>query len=282
MLVSLIVATLGRTSELKRLLASLDGQTYRNFELIVVDQNSDRRLEPILDPFRGRYPIFHLCCTIGASKARNVGLRHMAGDAVAFPDDDCWYPNWLLEKVVQILKNTNWDGLSGCIIDEAGEVNSDARFDTVAGKISITNVWHRVCMVGMFLRKNVVDAIGGLDETLGPGAGTPWGGAEDIDYPVRAIKAGLSIYYNPDIKVFHPSPSANSWGERTSRAYAYGAGIGRVWRKHGFPHWLVAYYLVRPFGGSVLYVSIGDWSRARYQWNAFRGRLRGLLSSHKS
>ncbi len=45
---SLIVATLGRTDELIAFLESLVAQSERNFEVIVVDQNPDERLEPVI------------------------------------------------------------------------------------------------------------------------------------------------------------------------------------------------------------------------------------------
>ena len=48
---SLIVATLGRTAELRRLLESLAVQTHQDFEVIVVDQNTDDRVSQILAPF---------------------------------------------------------------------------------------------------------------------------------------------------------------------------------------------------------------------------------------
>ena len=35
----------------------------------------------------------------GLSRARNAGLRMIAGDIVSFPDDDCWYPPDLLQRV---------------------------------------------------------------------------------------------------------------------------------------------------------------------------------------
>jgi glycosyltransferase involved in cell wall biosynthesis len=59
MKVSLIVATVGRMSELHRLLTSLDAQVYKNFELIVVDQNLDDRLENVIASFYDRLTIIH-------------------------------------------------------------------------------------------------------------------------------------------------------------------------------------------------------------------------------
>lgn len=43
--ISLVVATLGRTAELQKLFQSLNGQSRSDFEVILVDQNADNRLE---------------------------------------------------------------------------------------------------------------------------------------------------------------------------------------------------------------------------------------------
>jgi hypothetical protein len=64
------------------------------------------------------------------------------------------------------------------------------RFDETAGLVSLTNVWRRICSVTIFLKRKVVETIGGFDEMMGLGAGTPWEGGEDIDYPVRAMRTG--------------------------------------------------------------------------------------------
>jgi GT2 family glycosyltransferase len=274
---SLIMATAGRAEEITRLLDSLAAQTDQDFELLVVDQNSDDRLVSVLDPYRKQFPIMHLSSKRGLSRARNVGIERARGKIMAFPDDDCWYPPWLLESVARYLhEHPDIDGVTGRILDEFG--TSFARFDPSPGLLRSSNVWRRASSACTFLRNSVVQRVGGFDETLGVGAGTPWGGGEDIDYPLRVIEAGFKVYYDPGIVVFHPNPLRHGYRKAARRAYSYGAGIGRVWRKHDYPVRLVGYYLLRPLGGVVLALLSGQTNKARYHWGAFRGRLRGWLS----
>ncbi|HEY4074281.1 MAG TPA: glycosyltransferase family A protein [Herbaspirillum sp.] len=115
---SLVLATVGRSEEVARFLASLDAQDYRNFELIVIDQNDDERLAPLLKVYRERFRFLHVRSARGLSRARNVGLRLAGGDVIAFPDDDCWYPLGLLQKVASELNgNPDIDGITGRFTD---------------------------------------------------------------------------------------------------------------------------------------------------------------------
>ncbi|MFN2119332.1 MAG: glycosyltransferase family 2 protein, partial [Anaerolineales bacterium] len=113
MLVSLVLGTKGRTAELSRFLDSVAVQTHAPLEVILVDQNADDRLRPILAAFP-QMPLTRLMCEPGLSRARNMGLAVAKGDVVGFPDDDCWYPPDSLEKVVNCLaEEAAWLGLAG-------------------------------------------------------------------------------------------------------------------------------------------------------------------------
>lgn len=273
---SLVTATYGRTAELERLLDSLEKQTHGDFELILVDQNPDDRLEPLIS-FRTNLDIVHLRRhSPGVSAARNLGLNHISGDVACFPDDDCWYAPDFLERVADLMdKHPEIDGFAGRVLDE--NMRDFSRFETSAGAVRWFNVWRRASAPSIFLRKETARVLGGFDETLGPNSGTAWGGAEDIDYALRAVRHGFHLYYDPSLVVFHPAPSA-AGADMARRAYDYGAGIGQVWQKCDFPLWFVAYQLARPLGGAVLALATGQPDLARSRQSAFRGRLRGWLS----
>jgi glycosyltransferase involved in cell wall biosynthesis len=273
---SLILATIGRTDELKRFLASLRTQTYRDFELIVVDQNVDDRLAPILAPYEAKFSVLHLRSEKGLSRARNVGLRHASGDIIAFPDDDCWYPPELLGRVVRFfLGNPKRDGLTGRSIDEDLK-RSGARFDATPGTIDRLNVWKRGISYTMFLRSSSVKGVL-FREQLGVGAGTSWGSSEESDYLLQLIGRGASLFYDPRLVVFHPKHVPPYTFEVVGRAYEYGCGVGRVLRIHRYPLWFVIYQWARPLGGTVLALGRGQKGRASYHWAVFRGRFSGWL-----
>lgn len=275
---SLILATVGRTEELKRLLDSLVAQTFRDFEVVVVDQNKDERLTPFLEPYREQVRLEHLRPgSLGASRGRNDGLQQASGELFAFPDDDCWYPPDLLARADEIMSaHPELNGLTGCSVDDSGGI-SNARFDGSAGYLGRISVWSRAIEYTMFLRAESVRDLR-FDESLGVGSGTAWGAGEATDYLLRLLDRGVSIHYDPDLKVFHSSPVPPYDAKARFKAYSYGSGMGHVLRVHNMPMWFKAKWLVRPLGGTVLSAMSLRLGKAGYHWNIFRGRFRGLGS----
>lgn len=95
--VSVIVPTYNRATLLERALASVRAQTYRDWEVIIVDDHSDDDTAEVVAGFneaRFRFVQFHSPGVIAA--ARNHGIRLACGEIVAFLDsDDLWYPTKL-------------------------------------------------------------------------------------------------------------------------------------------------------------------------------------------
>ena len=116
---SLILATLGRDIEVEKFVLALMEQSYKEYELIIIDQNDDDRIKNIYRKYKNDLKIIYLHINQkGLSHARNIGLAYATGDIIAFPDDDCWYDSRLLERVRDYLNSPEIDGLCGCPIDE--------------------------------------------------------------------------------------------------------------------------------------------------------------------
>lgn len=282
MKISLILATIRRTTELSLFLDALKIQTNKNFEILIIDQNPDERLCPVLEPYFKCFPIIHLSCGAGLSRARNIGIKQITGDIVAFPDDDCWYPPTLLEFVSNwFSSHLNISGLTGRCVDEANRPLA-GRWAWKSGRIMQSSVWSKGVSISIFLRKSLIDCVGYFDEELGVGAPTPWGSGEETDYLIRAIKAGFHIHYCTNLIVRHPKLIQYYDINSIKKAYYYGAGMGRVLKKHKFPFYFFIFILFRSIAQIFVSILRLKPDKAKYHWAVFHGRLKGLSSSSSS
>lgn len=271
---SLIVATLGRDAELGHLLDSVLAQGRDDVEVIVVDQNADDRLVPVLAPFRGRIPLLHLRTPRPhANAARNLGLARAHGDLVAFPDDDCLLPPGVLDRVDRVFRHDpTLAVLTGPAASPAGGLGS-GRWRCEAGAIDLRTVWTSVIEFNLWLRRDVAKALGGFDERLGPG--TRFGSAEGNDLVARAIRAGHRAVYDPALRVVHPDKRRTEIA--AARARVYGAGLGLALRRHA-PLSSILTFLFRPIGGLLRALLRRDALEARYFAATLRGRIEGLFA----
>jgi GT2 family glycosyltransferase len=265
----LVVATVDRVGELERLLASLEAQTHRAFRVLLVDQNEDDRLDPIL---RERpLDVIRLRAGRGLSHARNAALGEIRADLVAFPDDDCILAPDLLAQVAQRFDGSI-DGLTGRAIDETG--HSSSSWAHRPALLTRENLWNRAISFTMFLRAPLVARVGRFDEQLGLGAESPWASGEEIDYLVRALDAGARIEYDPDVVVTHPDKQVSP-AELRSLGSRDGASVGYILRKHAYPKRVVGRMLIRPIGGALVALARRDLAQAAFQLSTLRGRILG-------
>lgn len=136
-------------------------QTYRDFEVIIVDQNPEGFLDTVLEPFKNSFPIkYHRTSKKGAASARNIGLKYITGELIAFPDDDCWYLKNVLNDVLQwFRKNPQWDGMSGMTIDDSRYPVAN-RWSGEKETIKKNTVFTQHIMAALFLKRSVIDSVG--------------------------------------------------------------------------------------------------------------------------
>lgn len=268
---SVIVATLERTSELKRLLSSLREQV-EPVQVIIVDQNSDDRLVPIISGFKDEIQFDHVRLSPGLARARNAGLRLAVGEIVSFPDDDAWYPPGLLSQIGKRLRLLpEFDGICARCTDENG-IDAGLRWLKQPAVIDRLNIWRTSTESTMFLRRNAISDLR-FNEELGLGANTPWGAGEGTDFLLRALSRGHRIKYDPDIVVHHPSHFSNPPSEK--KVLDYARGIGRVMRLNGYNPALAMFLCLGPLARAAMRLAQLDiLGAARAQRIAFE-RLAG-------
>lgn len=276
----LVVATVGRVDELSALLESLERQTYRAFRVIVVDQNDDDRLVPVLAR-HSALEIEHLRSSLGLSHARNVALAIAGADIVAFPDDDCTYVPDLLERAVRLLdERPDLSGVTGILVGDDGTTSE--RWPTERRLLDVHNVWHGGgCSGTLFLRRPLVERIGGFDEQMGFGSGNPWELGEETDVLVRALLAGARIEQEPSLVVTHVERSYTG-DELLAYARRTGGGIGYVLGKNRVPLRVAIRMAVRPLGGMAVSLARGDAETRRYHRQILRWRVAGYRSARRA
>ena len=275
--VSLIVATVGRTAELHRLFDSLAAQTFRDFETIVVDQNTDDRLRPCLERARSLGVIVkHLKHhPANLSAARNVGIDAAQGEWIGFPDDDCWYDSMLLERLAPRFRCT--DPLSGAAVQWVEE--------GLPPELAPNLTWERskvfrdmpVASFQLFFHRQLFERIGNFDCRLG--VGLFYGAGEETDLVLRALRAGTLLTYEPSAQVHHPikTPTPDPQARLAARYRARGAGA--LWAKHGLPAWVIVRGLLAPVLRPLLKGSLG--ADLALGIAVALGRLDGLLGWHR-
>lgn len=121
MRVSVVINTCDRGIYLSDTLQSLNQQSYKNFEVIVVNGPSIDDTEKIAKSFNVRY----YSAPFNISISRNIGIKHAAGDIIAFIDDDAIpEPEWL-EQLIEPYKDPTVGAVGGFVYNQNG---SDFQF----------------------------------------------------------------------------------------------------------------------------------------------------------
>lgn len=270
---SLILCTVGRDQVLREHLESLAAQQDPPpFEVILIDQNKDGRLLPIIADFENRFPIRRYTAEPGLSRARNIGLSHAQGDIIAFPDDDCTYPPTLLRSVSGVLRAEDVDGISIMVTDRQGHL-SGCYMHRSSCRITVDNVWHSGVSISIFIKRQAIGDTR-FDETLGVGSGTIFGSGEETDFLINLIKAGKRLDFRPDLVVNHPV-FKGPWSLK--RGYLYGSGMGRVLSKHHYGVFKMLYFASLQLVRAFLAVLKLNFPRMMFHLAMSYGRITGYF-----
>src|SRR5690349_7404305 len=111
---SIVVPVYNRPDEVDELLASLLTQTYRNFEVIIVEDGSTTPCDQVIDRYRDRLSIqYFFKPNSGPGPSRNFGFQQARGDYFVVFDSDCILPPEYFHAVEVALGINAWDAWGG-------------------------------------------------------------------------------------------------------------------------------------------------------------------------
>jgi GT2 family glycosyltransferase len=211
--VSVIVLNHNGEKIIAKCLEHLLAQTFDDFEIVVVDNNSADGSLPILERYlvSGRLSIVRARRNLGVAGGRNLGVRHAQGAIIAFIDNDGYaHPRWLAE----VVKTIDSDPRIGVVASVVFFANRKVILNGVGGTVNYQGYGGDFCFdtpyefaqlprrvlyamgCGMVVRKDVLDRLGPLDEKL-------FNYYDDTELGIRAWKSGFEVAVAPEAWVDH-------------------------------------------------------------------------------
>lgn len=186
--VSVIIPVYNCENYIREAIDSVLAQTYKEFELIVIDDGSTDNSGRIVREEFGRAATYYYQENGGVAKARNAGIRRSRGEYIAFLDaDDVWTPEKLAAQV-SILDS----------MPEVGLVHSDLEFiDSNGRHLKFWKSAHRrdsyarqflkghvIATQASLIRRAIIERAGLFDEDF------PAAGYEDLEFCIRVGQLG--------------------------------------------------------------------------------------------
>lgn len=255
-------------------MSSIAEQNYPVSDVIIVDQSPELRSSAVVERWSGVLPVRMVTCPPGLSRSRNAGIAALERcDVVAVTDDDCEFTTGAFLTAVGAIESGGLAGISGCLESDLGV---RTKFSVSPLVLNADNVWRNAIEAALFLRVSVFFAVGGFDESLGLGSGTPWRSGEGTDLLLRMLRFdGGDLEYLPSVVIRERSHSSttprNAW-----KARSYGRGTGRVLRKNYI--WSkAAPRLMGPLARGTGELLRGRFGASLVSFAEFLGRVEGWL-----
>ena len=186
-----VIVPMYRDEYINKLLEHLNQQTFKDFEVIIVDSGEGRgdALHNICN-----FKLKYLKSNIGAAKARNRGIQYARGKIIVFTDDDCQPDaDWLM-NAKSYFENDTMVGLEGYIYTDDRKIN-DPKYRIVTNR-GFEGIGFMTA--NLFIRRDIVEKIGGFDERFDKPHFR-----EDTDFAWRAEIYG-DVTFAKNVRVFHP------------------------------------------------------------------------------
>ncbi|ATV29007.1 glycosyl transferase family 2 [Prevotella intermedia] len=222
---SIIVPVFNRPDEVDELLSSLLNQTFTNFEVLIVEDGSQKPCDEVCNKYADRLDLhYFMKPNSGPGQSRNYGAERAKGEYLLILDSDVVLPKGYLNAIEEELKREPADAFGGP--DAAHESFTDTQkaisysmtsFFTTGGirggKKKLDKFYPRSFNMG--IRRDVYMELKGFSKMRF---------GEDIDFSIRIFKAGKRCRLFPEAWVWHKRRT----DFRKFYRQVYNSGIARI------------------------------------------------------
>lgn len=188
-LITVVIPVYNAENYLKPTIESILNQTYKNVEIIAVDDGSSDLSVDIIQSFAGRVALIQQQ-NVGPAAARNRGVAAAKGEWIAFLDADDLWESDKLEKQMQSIADCEWSYTDIRFMGGVNDGKRDSYFsEKLSGNIFINLISKNfISTSSVLIRRTVFNEVGGFDVALRT--------IEDWDFWIR-IARHYSIAYVP-------------------------------------------------------------------------------------
>ena len=222
---SIIVPVFNRPDEVDELLSSLLNQTFTDFEVLIVEDGSQKPCDEVCNKYADRLDLhYFMKPNSGPGQSRNYGAERAKGEYLLILDSDVVLPKGYLNAIEEELKREPADAFGGP--DAAHESFTDTQkaisysmtslFTTGGirgGKKKLDKFYPRSFNMG--IRRDVYMELEGFSKMRF---------GEDIDFSIRIFKAGKRCRLFPEAWVWHKRRT----DFRKFYRQVYNSGIARI------------------------------------------------------
>jgi glycosyltransferase involved in cell wall biosynthesis len=285
-LVSAVICTRNRPDKIGSAVESVLANTYRNFDLAIIDQSTNGETEAKVCRIgeRDGRVRYQRMSKSGLSRAYNLAIASTTGSIIAFTDDDCLVPPDWIEKIVAAFDEQR-DGelMYGQVFPAYPENSGDELTPTllIAKPERLDRVnGFRMCGMGanFAARRSLFERAGTFDEVLGGGG--PLKSSQDFDLAYRAYRRNAPILLRPEVIVRHDGRRERvDW---PALLRAYGFGDGAFYSKHvrcrdPYAAWMATRIFGRKSAKFVIMRALGHRPEEIYYLSGFLQGVRGGL-----
>ncbi len=255
---SVIVPVYNRPDEVRELLESLVAQSYTDFEVIIVEDGSNKTCETVVKFFQNKLAINYISKeNSGQGFSRNEGFKQAKGEYFIIFDSDCLIPKNYLEIVNKRLQENRLDAYGGpdkahpsfASLQKAISYSMTSPLTTggIRGRKEQAETFHPRSF-NMGLSREIFEKTGGFKITrMG----------EDIELSIRIEKAGFKTGLIPEAFVYHKRRTRLS--EFLKQLHFFGRARINIGRFHPdevkFVHWLPALFVIL----CLFYITLPFW-----------------------